>query len=702
VRTVDLRGVLADGSIGLAVLGLVGLLLLTRRWWGRALAWVVLLSFVLMTFALYEFVSVFDSLYALSHVGFLSDATFVGGSVLHLRHPILIGVMLVAGSVGVILAQLPRVSWWRGWAVALGLCVLGHAVMPMSHVYDGWRQRHAIHAQASLLPASAKLKSAGTVGAEVQEVFRADLSGKRWLGPLSDRPNVILVMVEAASGAVLPSLAKAAKLKSSASMPRLDALAKRHLLFSQVVAHQRQTNRGEYGILCGDYPKLLSDQSKMTEQVYGDARRCLPAALRDEGYTTVYIQAAPLGFMLKDQFMKKAGFDELIGDAWFEKSYARTDWGVDDKAFFEQAIERVVELHDRETPFFATLLTVGTHHPFTFPQGNVLEGGKDRRARAFRYADDALGDFLEALEERGVLQDTVVIITSDESAGLVDTQVSSVRLLAQSWSFAIVMLPEPEVKQVDSLYAHVDTALSIADLLGLENEARSFVGRSWFRDYESPRSIFGGNTYARRVIMWTPSEQAIVCDEAFDDCKRYGMRKSKFNPKIEGKPAFPRERRLLAEVARLTRSGRAGMDPSDVMALLALDEASIAASDGKRLLTGGQYLRVPAGTILRVGFDIEVEGSDAEVELHQDVFLNGRERFARKAKRIADGQRWQLEYEIHVPTPSDQLVVQLYATTVSGEAATLRFRSAELSMRRGADADPRVNVLVDDVSTAAH
>jgi hypothetical protein len=135
---------------------------------------------------------------------------------------------------------------------------------------------------------------------------------------------------------------------------------------------------------------------------------------------------------------------------------------------------------------------------------------------------------------------------------------------------------------------------------------------------------------------------------------------------------------------------------------LALDEASIAASDGKRLLTGGQYLRVPAGTILRVGFDIEVEGSDAEVELHQDVFLNGRERFARKAKRIADGQRWQLEYEIHVPTPSDQLVVQLYATTVSGESATLRFRSAELSMRRGADADPSVNVLVDDVSTAAH
>ena len=700
VRVVDLRGVLADASVALTVLGLVGLLLLTRRWWGRALAWLTLTFFVLASFAIYEFVSEFDSLYALDHAGFLGDATFVGGSVLNMGHPILMSVTLVLATLGVLRADPPGGTWWRGWGVALGVCLLGHAVMPMSHLYDGWRQRHAVHAQASLLPASGKLGSAGTVGAEVRAVFRADLNGKRWVGPLTDRPNVMLIMVEAASGAVLPSVVERAKLKSTARMPKLDAIAEGHLLFSQVVAHQRQTNRGEYGILCGDYPKLLTDQSKMTEQVYGQARRCLPAVLREQGYATVYLQAAPLGFMLKDQFMKKAGFDELIGDAWFEKSYARTDWGVDDKAFFEQALERVVELHDAERPFFATLLTVGTHHPFTFPDGGVLEGGKDRRARAFLYADDALSDFLNALEDRGVLRDTVVIITSDESSGLVDTSASSVRLLAQSWSFAVVMLPEPEPKRVDTLYAHVDTALSIADLLGLERDARSFVGRSWFREYESPRSVFGGNTYSRKVIMWTPSGEAVVCDEAFDDCKRYGLRKNEFSPKKRGKPAMPRERRLLAEVARMTRSGRAAMDASNGIALLAANEVTIAALDGKKLLAGGQYLRVPAGTILSVTFDLEVEGADAEVELHQDVFLNGHKRFARKEKRMSAGQRWRLSYEIRVPKASSQLVVQLYATTVSGDSATLRVRSAQLSMNEGAALDGGVDVLEDEVSTA--
>jgi hypothetical protein len=262
------------------------------------------------------------------------------------------------------------------------------------------------------------------------------------------------------------------------------------------------------------------------------------------------------------------------------------------------------------------------------------------------------------------------------------------------------MLPRPQAREVDTLYAHVDTALSIIDMLGLSSEAERFIGRSWFRDYESPRSIFGGNTYRRRVMMWTPSGKAVVCDEAFEDCKRYELKRTKFNPTKRGKPALPRERRLLAEVARLTRSGRSEMDASEEMTLLAKDEVIISASDGKKLLTGGQYLRVPAGTIVEVRFDLEVEGSGAEVELHQDLFLNGHQRFVREAKRLAAGQRWRLAYELHVPKPSSQLVVQLYATTVAGESAALRFHAAQLSMRHGAKAGDRVHVVTDEVSTA--
>lgn len=695
-RMADARGLLADASIALVVVGAIGLLLSTRRWWGRALAALLCFAFVAVTFAVYEIVSTFDSLHAIGYARYLVDATFLGGSVRNMTHPVLFAAAIAVGISGTMIARAPGRPWWRGWGMALGACVLGHAIFPMSQLYDGWRQRHAVHALVSTVPISSGRRSA-SVGAEVRRVFSADLDAERWMGPFDDRPNIVLIMVEGASGASLPSVAAKAGVESAAPMPKLDALAKNHLLFSNVIAHQRQTNRGEYAILCGDYPKLSSDQSKMTEQVYGPSRRCLPAVLRDAGYATIYVQAAPLGFMLKDQFMKKAGFEELVGDSSFERSYARTDWGVDDKAFFEQAVERVVALHASERPFFATLLTVGTHHPFTLPATEVREGPKDRRARAFLWADDALHGFIEALGGHGVLEDTIVIITSDESAGLIDTSSIAERIAAQSWSFALVMLPEPHAQHVDELVGHVDLALSVTDMLGLAGEVSPFLGRSWFRRYELPRKLFAGNTYLRRVLMWEP-ETILICDETFRECNRHGRVKgSPFHPRRRGRPATPRERRVVEEVTRLSRSGRPEMTRAASLKLVEREQITIPAAEGKKLIVGGQYLRVPGGTVLRVEFDLEAEGRGARVELHQDVFLDGYERFARKDVQVNGGERWRLVYEIGVPRNSTQLVVQLYATTVSGRSATLRIRDARLTMRDAPRTTRLVEVIEDEV-----
>jgi len=695
---IDLRGALADASVGLLLVGLVGLLLATQRLWGRVLSLTLLVAFIFSSFAMYEFISVFDSLYAFSHAGFLGDSTFLGGSVRHARHPLLVLSITALAALGAVWARLPASLWWRWWGLGFAASVFGQVAIPTSYTHDEWRERHAIQANLGIFPPSVRPYRVA-ISAEVRDVFRGNLDGKRWVGPLSNRPNVLLILIEAASGAHLPSVAAAEGVRSTIEMPKLDALASRHVLFTRVVSHQRQTNRGEYGILCGDYPKLLSDQSKMSEQVYAPARRCLPEVLREQGYATAYIQSAPLGFMLKDQFMTKAGFEELVGDPWFERSYARTDWGVDDKAFFEQSLGRVLQLHDAERPFFATLLTVGTHHPFTIPDSAAAEGARTRQERAFRWADDALADFLGEIDRRGVLNDTVVVITSDESTGLAKAASATQRLLSQSWSFAIVMLPEPMAKRVDTLYAHVDTALSVIDLLGLGNEAEGFVGRSWFRDYESPRPVFSGNTYARSVMMFEPSGSAVVCSESFQSCSRsVPLAGLPFGPNREREPAPERARQLLTEVARLSRSGRADMTQAGGIDLLVAERVSVPAADGKKLLIGGQYLRVSGGTTLRVDFDLEVLGEQSAIELHQDVFLGGYVKFERKAVELRGGERWRLSYEIGVPRDASQLVVQLYAKTVSGNAATIRFHDARLSMIAGDVTSDDAVVIVDEVT----
>ena len=299
----------------------------------------------------------------------------------------------------------------------------------------------------------------------------------------------------------------------------------------------------------------------------------------------------------------------------------------------------------------------------------------------------------------GVLRDTVVIITSDESAGLAKAASATQRLLSQSWSFVVVMLPEAQAKRIDTLYAHVDTALSVTDLLGMERQAKRFVGRSWFREYQTPRRLFAGNTYARSVMMWEPSGSAVVCDESFRNCMRSTpVDDLVFGPKRLSEPASPRERQLVAEVARLTRSGRADMTRAGTIDLLTEELVSVPAIEGKKLLIGGQYLRVPSGATLRVDLDLEVDGHQVTVDFHQDVFLDGHERFARKGFRLRDGERWRLSYEIGVPHDASQLVVQLYATTVEGDAASVRFHDARLSMSVGPRASSTAVVIRDEVS----
>jgi hypothetical protein len=232
----------------------------------------------------------------------------------------------------------------------------------------------------------------------------------------------------------------------------------------------------------------------------------------------------------------------------------------------------------------------------------------------------------------------------------------------------------------------------------MEDRAKDFIGRSMFRRYDTPRRLFGGNTYARKVIMWEPTGGAVYCDEAFRGCTR-AISESPFGPVTDTRTVSARTRRLVAEVARLTRSGRPDMTLSPGIALLSEDSMRVPAMDGKKLIVGGQYLRVPADTVVRVDFDLEVLGDPtATIELHQDVFMNGNLVFERKGIRLDGGDRWRLSYSFGAPDASSHLVVQLYVQTVAGEVTELRFHEASMSMTREPVESEEPMLIRDDVS----
>ncbi|WP_349615919.1 LTA synthase family protein [Azotobacter salinestris] len=487
-------GYLSD--LGIASLLIV--LLYRRPWW---LALPVLSVWSLMTLATVELVSAVGRLPNVADLHYLLDPQFLenstGGGFAHpwLAATLALGlaIWLIAQGAGRSrpAAGLPRHAWL---APALLLLAHGGVQYLQPGEDDQWRLFNLPH---QLLAAGI---GAGQARAEewlegdsldappqMAGLTRLDLGGRKLLPEPGRARNVLLVALEGIPGAYVEANRRA--LHSSYQehlMPHLSAWAERGMSTPDYVLHSHQTIRGLYAMLCGDYDKLDNGTPKGIEMLTLTRRNqdCLPARLRKNGFATHYLQGAGLRFMAKDRIMPHIGFDATRGREWFTNpSYLDFPWGKDDKAFFEGALDYIGQLRQKDQPWMLTLLTVGTHQPYSAPEEYLQRHATPKQA-AVAYLDDALGQFLAELERRGVLKDTLVIVTSDESHGI-----DGVRL-ASSWGFSLVLAPEQEQlpRLKSGVYGHVDLSASVLDYFDFPVPA-TLSGRSLFRDYATGREI---------------------------------------------------------------------------------------------------------------------------------------------------------------------------------------------------------------------
>jgi hypothetical protein len=314
----------------------------------------------------------------------------------------------------------------------------------------------------------------------------ADLSGTRLLPP-QPRGNVLIVTLEGISWLHLASLLEQPPPHSDTYA--MEKLAKRLTGAMQVpdfVVHSHQTIRGLYALHCGDFSKLSFETPKAVELQLNPQRasRCLPAILSENHWQTHFLQGANLQFMNKDQAMPTMGFDRVHGYEWFntkgEKSFI---WGAGDEEFFQGARRYITALRKQQQPWLLSLLTVGTHQPFSASEDSVKKHGSRKRA-ALAELDDAVASFLDWLRDSGVLKDTLVILTSDESQGGAGADWFS------SWGFCAVLAPQaksfPPV--LEGTYGLVDLEVSVLDYFGLKIPA-TVTGRSLFRKYTDSREM---------------------------------------------------------------------------------------------------------------------------------------------------------------------------------------------------------------------
>lgn len=225
----------------------------------------------------------------------------------------------------------------------------------------------------------------------------------------ADRPQNIVIVLEESLGAEFVG-----SLGGRPLTPRLDAAASDGIWFEQLYATGTRSVRGIEAVLTGITPTARSSVVKLGETQ--EDFFTLAGLLREHGYQTSFIYGGEAHFDNMRGFFLNNGFETVIDQGDYVDPQFVAVWGVSDEDLFNRADEEFRAAGDR--PFFSLVFTSSNHDPFDIPPGKVTpeSGPEGPRETAVKYADYAVGEFLERAKESPYWDNTVILVIADHNS----------------------------------------------------------------------------------------------------------------------------------------------------------------------------------------------------------------------------------------------------------------------------------------------
>lgn len=298
---------------------------------------------------------------------------------------------------------------------------------------------------------------------------------------LDGNPNIVVIILESFSAAY------SAKLSGGEGyMPFLDSLMDRSLNFTRAYANGRRSIDGIPAITAS-IPELM-DEAFITS-IYSQSRfTSLASLLAAEGYRTSFYHGGRNGTMGFDGFALSAGFQRYMGlnEYGNEKDYDGS-WGIWDRPYLQYFVR---ELDKEQAPFFSTVFTLSSHHPYRLPPGDEqrFRGGDQKIHASLRYADDALRQFFGTARQSTWFDNTLFVITADHTADIDRNGQNYSEAVDYHVPLLLYMPDRIAPATTDRTMQHIDIAPTVLDLLGY-HEAFFCFGSSAFRHERMPMAV---------------------------------------------------------------------------------------------------------------------------------------------------------------------------------------------------------------------
>lgn len=233
------------------------------------------------------------------------------------------------------------------------------------------------------------------------------------------KTNVFIIVLESFGKAHIKSLSDQFPKERESNTPFLDSLFNEGYLFTNV--HQNgYRSIDALPAIWASIPSFKEHFLSLPNSVA--SYYALPACMNEMGYQTAFFHGAVKESMGFVSFGRNAGIKNFYSREEYEEENGDEDfdgkWGIWDHKFFPY-VHKKINTFSKDKPFFTTLFTLSSHHPYKVPPGlpKKFSEGTLPIHRAIKYSDYALGEFFKSIEKEPWYKNTLFIITADHSSG---------------------------------------------------------------------------------------------------------------------------------------------------------------------------------------------------------------------------------------------------------------------------------------------
>lgn len=292
--------------------------------------------------------------------------------------------------------------------------------------------------------------------------------------------------------------------------PYLDNMHKIGWWFENMYAAGHRSVRGIEAVTASMPPSPVNSIVKLPLPVHQYAT--IFNIFKHAGYKTSFIYGGESHFDNMRTYFLQNGMDVVIEQKDYENPSFLASWGVSDEDLFARANQIYRDHYAKGENFFSVVFSSSFHDPFDIPEGKVsldgLQTDQPERLLAAKYADYALGKYIEQAQKEEYFKNTIFLIIADHES---QVRGAGIFPLNDFTIPAVIIAPNVKPHKDPRQVSQIDMGMTLMSLAGLEGEVPN-VGQSLLRTDIKQRAIMQFNNIfglleGKRFIQISPHNE---------------------------------------------------------------------------------------------------------------------------------------------------------------------------------------------------